>query len=103
MKKHEFIKLVMENISKCADNTHQEKHEKLVSYCYDILCSDKELARLAEGLASTKQELEEKIREAEHFKSKYLEYLHKNEVLETKFKVSRQICKYQAELLEIKE
>lgn len=46
MEKQEFIKLIEDNIEKWADDKRPDEHKKLISYCYDVLCSDEGLTIL---------------------------------------------------------
>ena len=58
MEKQEFIKLIKDNYTQWSVNGRNEEWENLIAYCYDVLCCDKDFARVSEELAATRQDLE---------------------------------------------
>lgn len=105
MEKQEFIKQIEDNIEKWADDKRPDEHKKLISYCYDVMCSDEELARVSEALAETKEALKEaneRIAELETFKTGFSRYYSENESLKKQVKAYKDIVKAQTVLIELK-
>lgn len=95
MEKQEFLKLITDNIEKWADDNRKEEHKNIASYCYDVLCSDKELARVSEELAGIKQELELTKQDLEIYKSGYSR-------LSEELSVYKCLVKAQSDLINLK-
>jgi len=105
MGKQEFIKLIEDNIEKWADDKRPDEHKKLISYCYDVLCSDEELARVSEALAETKEALKEaneRIAELETFKTGFSRYYSENESLRKEIRAYKDIVNAQTTLIQLK-
>lgn len=74
MEKQEFIRLIQEHSDKWEDVTLHQELTNIISYCYDVLCSDEELGNISTELTKTRQRLEELRKEnatLETYKSGY--------------------------------
>lgn len=105
MEAKDFIDLILDNSQKWQNKDNVKQTENLISYCYDVLCSDKELARVSEELAATKQylieanqkneELAKRIKESDNYQAYWLKSSQENTLL-------RSICKNQNDLINLR-
>ena len=76
MDKKRFRDLVFENKDMWKNGDPEKETQAIISFCYDILCDDKEFGKAREELSAAKQELTDankKIAELESYQSKYFQ------------------------------